>query len=158
VRYSDSLRDMISTNFLEGLKGSLLYWSSAADFSFYQNTFNFGGGCYTSETISSRSLRDNYTHTAAVGSMSPILHDSPHVVYSRWEKAVQPVMQTNEPIAAVHTPVLPPRRRETTSALKKRASIPYLPGNLLCPAASADLDTLSDGLGALAWPVIVPSC
>jgi hypothetical protein len=131
-----------------GVKGSVLFWSSEADFSFYKNTFDYGGACFSSGTFSKRNLGMNYTHTAASGSMAPIAHDPERIVYSRWEKKVESLIkETTQPIAAVHRQVVPPRVRRTTASLRRRAGIPYLPGNLLCPAQSVTLDPEQNGQG-----------
>jgi hypothetical protein len=68
-----------------------------------------------------------------------------HTVYSRMERKVEPVAkQINEPIAALHEPVLPPKARDTPTSLVKRSSIPYLPGNLFCPQEAGNLNQTTD--------------
>jgi hypothetical protein len=77
--------------------------------------------------------------------MPEIVHDPKHVVYSRMERKAEPVAkQVNEPIAALHETVMPPKIRDTAASLIKRSSIPYLPGNLFCPQQAANLNQTTD--------------
>jgi hypothetical protein len=52
-------------------------------------------------------------------------------------------------VVDVHEPVQAPKaRRDTPSLVSKRGSIPYLPGNLFCPAESSNLNqTDANGAG-----------
>jgi hypothetical protein len=127
----------------------VLYWGASTDYTFYQNTFDYGGGCWNAESFSSgsskRDLPQNYTYTAATGEMPEIAHDPKHTVYSRMERKVEPVAkQVSEPIAALHEPVTPPKIRDTAASLAKRSSIPYLPGNLFCPQQAGNLNQTTD--------------
>jgi hypothetical protein len=128
-----------------------VYWSTSVDYSFYDNTFNFGGVCYSSASFGKRDIPEALTYSAASGEMPQINHDPNRIAYSRWEKKSEPlVKRTDEPIAAIHEPILPPAVHDAPSLLSKRAGIPYLPGNLFCPEVADALNqTDSDGLGAL---------
>jgi hypothetical protein len=125
----------------------VLFWSSMADYSFYQSNVDIGGTCFNSEAFSTRSLHQPYAHMAALGNMSPIPHNKERIVYSQWEPVVEPLVRIlSEPIAAVHRSVPSPCLHHAVTAAKdKRSSIPYLPGTLFCSAESQDLGQLTSG-------------
>lgn len=131
-----------------GLTGSVLYWrANPYSTIFYGNEFPFGGSCFSSmdqlATGSSRRDEDHsyYSYkamgTAGHGVTIDTRHalDSPAYVAYEHTSSKSRLRGVQIPISVVN---------ETLVQHHKRAGVPFLPGNLFCPAVGSNiLDTPS---------------
>ncbi|KAJ7062148.1 glycosyl hydrolases family 18-domain-containing protein [Mycena amicta] len=124
-------------NLNAGLTGSVLFWrDNAITYPFYTNQFPFGGKCFTSQPEGSGSERRDQILSDRSDSNStlPISHRSPYPAYSAYETA------TNDWATPPSLPV-----DVANSTLAKRDGVPFLPGNLFCPATGTDITSDATG-------------
>ncbi|KAJ7062137.1 hypothetical protein C8F01DRAFT_1368794 [Mycena amicta] len=130
-------------NLNAGLTGSVLFWrDNAIVYPFYTNQFPFGGKCYISQPEGSGSERRDQIFSDRNDSNSthalPISHRSPYPAYSAYETASNDwATPPSLPVDVVLS--------NANSTLAKRDGVPFLPGNLFCPATGTDITSDATG-------------
>ncbi|KAG6810330.1 hypothetical protein H0H93_015035, partial [Arthromyces matolae] len=126
-----------------GLTGSVMYWrANPISYTVYSNEFPFGGSCFSSvaQSASGNSKRDEeYRYEAQGTAGHGVTIDTRHALDSPAYVAYEHAASKSRPRG-----VQIPTSQATSSTLHKRGAVPYLPGNLFCPAVGSDiLDTPS---------------
>ncbi|CAK5268570.1 unnamed protein product [Mycena citricolor] len=128
-------------NLNAGLTGSVLFWrNNAVSYNFYSNQFPFGGQCFNSAneaTGSSRRELEPMTGSGSSGGPVDIDHRSPYPAYAAYEEG--------DKREWLDDPVVPRRQ------LSKRGGVPFLPGNLFCPAVGTSIASSDDGSDCLCY-------